>query len=342
MASEGILLGMGNPLLDISATVDADFLAKYGLEANNAILAEDKHQPIYAEVVEKFEVQYIAGGATQNSIRVAQWMLKEPSTAYIGCVGNDEYAKTLQAAASEGGTNVCYMTKDGVPTGTCAVLITGDNRSLVANISAANEYDVAHLKETGMPLVEKAQFYYISGFFLTVPGGVPSIMEVAKHAAANNKIFTMNLGAPFICQFFKDPLTAALPYCDIVFGNESEYAEIAKSLGWETTDLKEIAGKIAALPKENDSRARIAVCTQGADPTIIATEGAVTEYPIAPCTKEEIIDTNGAGDAWVGGFLAALVKGKTVKECTEAGSYSAKVVIGRSGCTYPAASDFAL
>jgi len=341
MASAGILLGMGNPLLDISATVDAEFLGKYKLEANNAILAGDEHQPIYAEVCEKFKVEYIAGGATQNSIRVAQWMLQEPSTSYIGCVGVDEYANTLKAAASAGGTNVCYMEKPGVPTGTCAVLITGDDRSLVANISAANEYDVSHLK-ANMSVVEAAQFYYISGFFLTVPGGVPSIMEVAKHSATENKVFTMNLGAPFICQFFKDPLTAALPYCDIVFGNETEYAELAKSLGWTTTDLKEIAAKVAAMPKENGSRARIAVCTQGAEPTIISTAGTTTEYPIAHCTKEEIVDTNGAGDAWVGGFLAGLVKGKSILECTKAGAYSAKTIIGRSGCTYPATPAYLL
>lgn len=333
---------MGNPLLDISATVDADFLAKYKLEANNAILAEEAHQPIYAEVCEKFKVEYIAGGATQNSIRVAQWMLQEPSTSYIGCVGQDEYAKTLREAASAGGTNVCYMEKAGTPTGTCAVLITGDNRSLVANISAANEYDISHLKSTGMPLVEAANFYYISGFFLTVPGGVPSIMEVAQHAAAEGKTFMMNLGAPFICQFFKDPLVAALPYCDIVFGNETEYEELAKSLGWDTTDLKVIAKKVAAMQKSNGARARIAICTHGAEPTIIATEGGVTEYPIAACTKEEIIDTNGAGDAWVGGFLAGLVKGKSIEECTKAGAYAAKVIIGRSGCTYPATPAYLL
>jgi adenosine kinase len=31
MASEGVLLGMGNPLLDISAVVGHDFLDKYSL-----------------------------------------------------------------------------------------------------------------------------------------------------------------------------------------------------------------------------------------------------------------------------------------------------------------------
>lgn len=43
---EGILLGCGNPLLDISANVDEAFLTKYGLEPDNAILAEEKHTPM--------------------------------------------------------------------------------------------------------------------------------------------------------------------------------------------------------------------------------------------------------------------------------------------------------
>lgn len=43
---EGILLGCGNPLLDISATVDIAFLEKYGLKPDDAILAEDKHTPM--------------------------------------------------------------------------------------------------------------------------------------------------------------------------------------------------------------------------------------------------------------------------------------------------------
>jgi adenosine kinase len=33
-------------------------------------------------------VDYIAGGATQNSVRVAQWILGlKNATAYFGCVG---------------------------------------------------------------------------------------------------------------------------------------------------------------------------------------------------------------------------------------------------------------
>merc|ERR1719160_1442011 len=96
------ILGMGNPLLDISDNVEASVLEKYGLEANNAILAEAKHLPLYGELAAKSTVKYVAGGATQNSIRVAQWMLQEPGmTAYFGCVGEDAYAEKMRAACKE-------------------------------------------------------------------------------------------------------------------------------------------------------------------------------------------------------------------------------------------------
>lgn len=42
------------------------------MKPNNAILAEDKHKPLYDEMVQKYKVNYIPGGATQNTLRVAQ------------------------------------------------------------------------------------------------------------------------------------------------------------------------------------------------------------------------------------------------------------------------------
>ena len=65
-------MGIGNPLLDISASVDDDFLKKYDLKANDAILAEEKHKPLYDELIEQYNADFIAGGAVQNTMRVAQ------------------------------------------------------------------------------------------------------------------------------------------------------------------------------------------------------------------------------------------------------------------------------
>jgi adenosine kinase len=46
-------------------------------------------------------------------------------------------------------------------------------------------------------------------------------MEVANHALTNDCPFMMNLSAPFLSQFFIGPMMEAMPYVDILFGNET-------------------------------------------------------------------------------------------------------------------------
>ena len=104
--------------------------------------------------------------------------------------------------------------------------MNGKNRSLVANIAAANSYSIEHLrKPENWALVERASYYYIAGFFHTV--SPESILTVAKHAAEKGKVFSMNLSADFLCQFFLKPLTETIHYADFVFGNCLEYKTFA-------------------------------------------------------------------------------------------------------------------
>lgn len=337
---EGVILGMGNPLLDITATVDEAVLTKYGLEANNAILAEEKHTPLYPELVE-LGAEFTAGGATQNSIRVAQWMMQTPgATSFIGAVGDDSFSKAMTESATKDGVNVQYQANPELATGTCGVLITGKNRSLVANLSAANTYKLEHLKEKAQwSIVEKASIYYISGFFLTVS---PESMEaVGAHALAENKLMCCNLSAPFLIEvpIFFERMKAVLPYVSIYFGNETEAAVLSKAMEWGTDNVKEIAIKLAQSSNKS-ARPRTVVFTQGGDPTVVVIADqsrvwSVEEYPVIPIKSEAILDTNGAGDAFVGGFLAGMAAGVPIKDCVARGNYSANVVIQRSGCTFP-------
>jgi len=57
------------------------------------------------------------------------------------------------------------------------------------------------------------------GFFITV--SPDSILDIAQHACDNQKLFMMNLSAPFVSQFFKEPLMRIFPFIDILFGNET-------------------------------------------------------------------------------------------------------------------------
>ncbi|XP_048195052.1 adenosine kinase isoform X1 [Perognathus longimembris pacificus] len=340
--SENILFGMGNPLLDIAAIVDKDFLDKYSLKPNDQILAEDKHKELFDELVKKFQVEYHAGGSTQNSIKVAQWMIQQPHKAatFFGCIGIDKFGEILKRKAAEAHVDAHYYEQNEQPTGTCAACITGDNRSLIANLAAANCYKKEkHLDlEKNWMLVEKARVYYIAGFFLTV--SPESVLKVAHHASDNNRIFTLNLSAPFICQFYKESLMKVMPFVDILFGNEMEADAFAREQGFETKDIKEIARKTQALPKVNLKRQRIVIFTQGSGDTIMATENEVTAFPVLDQDQKEIIDTIGAGDAFVGGFLSQLVSDKPLTECIRAGHYAASVIIRQTGCTFPEKPDF--
>ncbi|CCO37344.1 adenosine kinase [Rhizoctonia solani AG-1 IB] len=313
---------MGNPLLDMQVSKGEATLEKYKLKANDAILAGEEHLPIYDEIVNKYDITYVAGGAAQNAARAAAYVLPSNSVVYAGCVGSDDLAEQLRTANSKEGVASAYQVKQGEKTGACAVILTGHDRSLVTTLRAAEMFDKSHLSSPEVaPLVDGAEFYYVGGFFLT--HGVESALEVAKKAATAGKTFALNLSAPFICQFFGVQLGQVLPYVDILFGNESEAAAWAAANGLASdTPLQEIAKTLANLAKHNPSRQRTVVITSGPDATIVAKSGHGEEpktYAVTRLADNEIVDTNGAGDMFAGGFMGAIVAGKSIDEAVEVG-----------------------
>lgn len=69
---ETLILGIENPLLDISANVELDIYTRFDLPIDATVLAEEKHLPLFKELKEKYKPTYIPGGSTQNTIRAAQ------------------------------------------------------------------------------------------------------------------------------------------------------------------------------------------------------------------------------------------------------------------------------
>lgn len=263
----GYVFGAGNALLDISCEVDQAFFEKYGIKAGNAILAEDKHMPMYAELSAMTNVQYIPGGATLNSIRVCQWMMKGGKTGgktgYVSCINaGDDYGKKLVAGCDKEEVKTSFDSAEE-PTGTCAVAIQGGERSLVANLSAANKYKIDHLKtDEAKALWEGADIVYCAGFWLTVCAD--GMAHIGEHCQAKGKKFCMNISAPFLAQFFMPQMETLFPLITTIFGNETEAVELGKARNYETQDVKEIAKK---LSKEGEGM-RV-VFTQGKDPTIV-------------------------------------------------------------------------
>jgi hypothetical protein len=66
---------LGNPLLDISATVEKEYLAKHELGQDNAILAEDIHMPMYVRVCDEMIARALYSMSNLFSIIIIRLLL---------------------------------------------------------------------------------------------------------------------------------------------------------------------------------------------------------------------------------------------------------------------------
>jgi len=98
----------------------------------------------------------------------------------MGCVGKDKYSEILESKARGDGVDVRYQYTDKEQTGkqlytlnlckwltkfigTCAVILTGSNRSLCANLAAANLFTKEHIEAPeNKELISGADCYYIT------------------------------------------------------------------------------------------------------------------------------------------------------------------------------------
>ena len=232
----------------------------------------------------------------------------------------------------------------------------------MTTLRAAENFDKEYLFSPALaPLIDGAKIFYISGYFLS--HAADTALEFAKKVSAAGKvgvddsnllrispnptvsqILALNTAAPFICQYFNAQLSLLLPYCDFVIGNDTE-AEL-----WATTaghanikDALAIGKIIATLPKANASRPRVVVITRGSDSTVLVSSDepdSAKIIPVHPLKDDEIVDTNGAGDAFAGGFLGGCVAGKSPYDAVLAGhklaATSIQLVSLASGLLFPA------
>ncbi|MFJ6673704.1 carbohydrate kinase family protein [Actinosynnema sp. NPDC091369] len=115
-----------------------------------------------------------------------------------------------------------------------------------------------------------------------------------------------------VAEFHRDFLDAA----DHVFLNDDAFRN-------------EHSGDRGALLAFLGSLGKPAVATLGADGALALVDGTVHRVPAEPI--EEIVDTNGAGDAFFSGFLVAHLAGADVPSAMAAGARQAALCLGSAG-----------
>ena len=346
MESEKLIFAIGNPLLDISAECTHETLEKYSLGLGLACLAEEKHKPLFDELWKDPKGERIPGGAAMNVIRCANFMLKgaKPNSClYFGSIADDDRGNVLKSSLDSEKIEYDFSITDETYTGACAVVVVDNERSLCADLSACLKYKTSHL-EAHLERIKDYKIIYTTGFFIT--SNAEALLKLAEFASENDILFSFNLSAVFLLQIAKDSFVSVLPYVDLLFGNEDEIDTFSTMFEVGSTDRKEIAKYIAKMDKKNTKKPRTVIITQGSEDTIVAIHDfennvtTVNTYSIPVLTKEEIVDTNSAGDSFTGGYLAAIAQGHSHETALEAARYCAKYILQTPGCQFPRNNEY--
>lgn len=104
-------------------------------------------------------------------------------------------------------------------------------------------------------------------------------------------------------------------------------------LSFHSNKLHEILLHINNLPKKGN-RKRITVITRGPNPVCLVQDNSVTEYTVNKIEDSYIVDTNAAGDAFVGGFMAEYIMEKPIDQCILTGITVATRILSNVGCSF--------
>ncbi|KAJ8949064.1 hypothetical protein NQ318_016966 [Aromia moschata] len=314
-----MILFVGTPLVDIIVNVGHDFLEKYKLSPDSATRCTPELEGIFkhVQVLEIFVHDYFKdillynpilqpGGSVTNTARVFQWVSKRtyPIT-FFGAVGDDQFGNIIKDTFKVEEIHSHLVEMKGHKTGTCAVLLTEDYRSLVCNMGASKLLSVECLDEALWKHVNKASYLYMSAFLLG-PVNMGTIKELVNYFHKHKKFIFLNLAAPFLCDKYPNEVLFLFEHADMVFGNESEYRALSNISKVQKSDLKDL---LPDLNKRFSNKPlRTLVMTRGNKSVLVLNNGLLEQFETDQLEEEKIVDTNGAGDAFVGGYLTQYMR----------------------------------
>lgn len=270
-----------------------------------------KRQPSLGETILGESFALGPGGKGSNQAVAAARAGAE--VRFVSRIGQDTFADLAFSTWEEAGVIPEVVQDPEVPTGAAYIFIeaeTGNNAIIIApgagGMISAGDVDAARAALEGADV------------FITQ---LEQPMEAAMHAlgiARAAGVRTVLNPAPAA------PLPQGmLALCDYVTPNETEAAALAGMAVASRGDAERAARKLQAMG------AGAVIVTLGADGVLFCGAGEVTHVPAV--TAGPVVETTGAGDAFNGGFAAALAEGMDPIAAVRFGNAAAGLSVTRPG-----------
>jgi ribokinase len=267
--------------------------------------------PNIAETILGSKFNLGAGGKGSNQAIAAAKAGAE--VAFISKVGQDAFGDMAQKTLQAAGVTAYLDVMTDQPTGAAFIFInenSGENAIIVVS-GAAGTLNIADVEKHRTQIEASAVFVT----------QLEQPLEAALHGlqiAANAGVTTIFNPSPFGA--FPDSI---YPLCDYIVPNEIEAAAIVGFEIKSENDAK-FAGNILL-----EKGAKAVLMTLGARGSLLHTPLQSVHIPAKAFGK--VIDTTGAGDAFLGGFASALSLGFEPLAAAKFGSVTAGIAVTRIG-----------
>jgi ribokinase len=242
-------------------------------------------------------VRFAGGGQGAN---VAAWLgwLGAPVT-FVGRVGDDVPGRAAVEALRGCGVDVRAEVDAERPTGCCVVVVEPDGERTMLPDPGANDAPVRLPDD----LLGAGSHLHLAGYLLLRSGSRPGALEALEGARKAGMTTSLDVSSAALL----GPGCFADVRVDLVRANADEAAVLGD-------ELRALAGEV--------------VVTRGAEG---ATWTDGTEVVAVPAAPAELVDTIGAGDAFVAGLLAARADRAAPREALSAGCALAARALSVSG-----------
>jgi adenosine kinase len=253
----------------------------------------------------------------------------------LGAVGNDIYKDKIINSLKE--AKVEHMLEIlQEKTSRCGVGIYKRDRCLVPDIQASKNISKEFIEEK-LESIYQHDVLLIEGYYLKE--NFDLCKYLCQEFKKQNKLVILTLSAVCIVQFHMDKIKEIADMSDMVIGNMEETEVLAGGKNAVFQDTYEKVHKILS------PRNRLLVVTCGSHGVYCSKYNyqSMRLDLILQCfpnfvKNDDIVDLNGAGDAFLGGFLAMYLKGNINNKlfsCCKAGNDAASVILRNVGCTFP-------
>jgi len=277
---------------------------------NQDFVLKVERRPRPGETVTDAVLSTHNGGKGANQAAAAA--LLGASVAFLGRVGDDGFGGPLVRALEEKGVETALIEKaPGSSTGTAFITVTGDGENAITVAPGANRRLTPEDVDAARGAIGGAAVLVAQ---MEVPREtVARAVEVAGEVGTR---VILNLAPPF------EIPRAVLEGLGVLVVNEHEAAFL---LG---EGVEGVEGALAAAPKLVSLGPASAVVTVGADGAVFA-EGRDAGHVPAP--EAEVVDTTGAGDAFVGALAVRISRGDSLREAVAYAARAGAAAVTREG-----------